>query len=76
MVGLGAQDTYQEALEFVDDYGTRSFRMLYDGSSESWADLGVRGQPTAILFDTSGRGVSVWYGPIDEAEVLELAASF
>jgi hypothetical protein len=72
-VGLGAQDTHQEALEFVDNYGTTSFRMLYDESFESWAQLGIRGQPISILFDTEGRGHTIWYGPFDEAEVVELA---
>ena len=75
MVGLGAQDTYGEAIEFVEKYGTASFRMLYDESFESWSALGVRGQPTSILFDTNGRGQFVWYGPFDEQEVLDLAAT-
>ena len=75
MIGLGAQDTYQEALDFVEKYGTKSFRMLYDESFESWDQLGIRGQPIAILFDTEGRGQNIWYGPFDEAEVLELAAA-
>ena len=75
VVGLGAQDTYEEALEFVDTYGTESFRMLYDASFESWSQLGIRGQPIAILFDREGRGNTIWYGPFDEDEVLELAAT-
>ncbi|MGI9648287.1 MAG: TlpA family protein disulfide reductase [Acidimicrobiia bacterium] len=74
-MGLGAQDTHEDALAFVDNYGTESFRMLYDASFESWSALGVRGQPTSILFDTDGRGHTIWYGPFDEAEVLELANS-
>ncbi len=75
MVGLGAQDTYGEALDFVENYGTTSFRMLYDESFESWSQLGIRGQPISILFDTEGRGQTIWYGPFNEAEVLELAAA-
>jgi len=75
VIGLGAQDTYQEALDFVENYGTKSFRMLYDESFESWDRLGIRGQPIAILFDTEGRGQTTWYGPFDEAEVLELVAA-
>lgn len=50
--------------------------MLYDASIESWIALGVRGQPTAILFDSDGRGHFIWYGPFDEDEVLEKAAEF
>lgn len=75
VVGLGAQDSHQEALDFVEKYGTSSFRMLYDESFESWSQLGVRGQPIAILFDSNGRGQFIWYGPFDEAEVLELATA-
>ncbi len=74
LVGLGAQDTLEEAHEFVEKYGTTSFRMLYDASLESWSALGVRGQPTAILFDTDGRGQFVWFGPFDEDEVLDMVA--
>ncbi len=74
MVGLGAQDSIGQARDFVEDYGTRSFRMLYDDSFESWAALGVRGQPIAILFDTAGKGRFIWYGPFDQQEVLAAAA--
>lgn len=49
--------------------------MLYDSSFESWSQLGVRGQPIAILFGTDGRGHTIWYGRFDEAEVLELATA-
>ena len=75
LVGLGAQDSLGEAHEFVENYGTTSFRMLYDASLESWSALGIQGQPAAILFDTEGRGQFVWYGPFDGAEVLEKVAS-
>ena len=74
-MGLGAQDSLEEAHEFVEKYGTTSFRMLYDGSLESWRELGVQGQPTAILFDTDGRGQFVWFGAFDESDVLEKAAT-
>lgn len=74
VVGLGAQDSLGQAQDFVEDYGTKSFRMLYDGSFQSWAALGIRGQPIAVLFDTDGTGRFIWYGPFDEQEVLTAAA--
>ena len=49
--------------------------MLYDESFEAWDQLGIRGQPIAILFDTTGAAQQVWFGPFDEDEVLELAAT-
>ena len=74
-MGLGAQDSLEEAHEFVEKYGTTSFRMLYDASLESWRALGVRGQPTAILFDADGRARFLWPGPFNESEVLETVAT-
>ncbi len=74
VVGLGAQDSHEEAVDFVEQHGTTSFRMLYDESFQSWAALGVRGQPIAILFDAAGKGRFIWYGPFDEQEVLTAAA--
>ena len=74
LIGLGAQDSLEEAYEFVEKYDMTSFRMLYDATLESWMALGVRGQPTAILFDSDGRGRFIWYGAFDESEVLEKAA--
>ena len=50
VVGLGAQDTFKEAQEFVDRYGTKSFPMLWDPELESWRKLGVTGTPTFALF--------------------------
>ena len=48
MIGLGTQDTLEEAREFAEDRGT-TFTMLWDESFESWIELGVSSQPTAIL---------------------------
>ncbi|MEE9534894.1 MAG: hypothetical protein V3W06_10750 [Acidimicrobiia bacterium] len=74
LIGLGAKDNLEDAYEFVEKYGTTSFRMLCDATLESWTALEVRAQPTAILFDSDGRGQFIWYGPFDESEVLEKAA--
>ena len=74
LIGLGAKDNLEDAYEFVEKYGMTSFRMLYDATLESWTALGVRGQPTAILFDSDGRGQFIWYGAFDESEVLEKSA--
>lgn len=73
MVGLGTQDSQRDAEAFVDRHGTRSFRMLWDGSGDSWRELGVRGQPAAVLLAPDGRELARWFGPFDEDEVLELA---
>lgn len=74
VVGLGTQDSFGEAQDFVATYGT-SFTMLWDPTFQSWNELGILGQPMAILVDRSGRKLGQWFGAFDEAEVLELAAS-
>lgn len=73
-MGLGTQDSLAEAEDFVEDYGTRSFLMTWDPSGRSWAELGVTGQPAAMLFDANGNAIEGWYGSIPEEEVLSLAA--
>ena len=74
MVGLGTQDSFEEAQDFVATYGTVSFPMLWDPGFDSWAALGIRGQPQAILFSADGFALKQWAGLFDEDEVLRIAA--
>ena len=53
MIGLGTQDSLEEAREFVEDRGT-TFTMLWDELFQSWIELGVTSQPTAVLFTPDG----------------------
>ena len=61
--------------EFVDDRGT-TFTMLWDESFESWIELGVSSQPTAILMTPDGTIITGWVGRFPEDQVLELAAQY
>jgi peroxiredoxin len=72
VIGLGTQDSFGEAEEFVDRYGT-TFTMLWDETFESWQAFGVTAQPAAILFSADGRPLQGWLGPFPEDEVLRLA---
>lgn len=74
MVGLGSKDTLDEAKEFASRYGV-SFTMLWDGSGRSWRELGITGQPAAVLLARDGSVVERWFGPFPEDEVVRLAAS-
>ncbi|MGH9149771.1 MAG: TlpA family protein disulfide reductase [Acidimicrobiales bacterium] len=74
MVGLGAQDSLGLARDFVSRAGT-TFSMLWDSSGRSWRELGIRGQPAAILLSRQGAEVARWIGPFDDEEVLRRAAS-
>lgn len=74
VVGLGTQDSVEEARAFVREHGLRTPRMLYDPSFASWLQLGIRGQPAAMLFDRDGIARGQWFGPFDEQQVLDIAA--
>ena len=74
MIGLGTQDSLGQAEDFVNDFGTQSFTMLWDGSFQSWQALGVTSQPAAILFAADGTQVANWLGAFPQDDVLELAA--
>ena len=50
--------------------------MLWDESFESWFELNVTSQPTAILFTPDGTIIAGWVGPFPEDEVVELAAQY
>ncbi len=73
-MGLGTQDSLGEAEEFVDRFGTESFTMLWDESFETWLEIGVTSQPSAVLLGADGEPISGWIGPFPEDEVVRLAA--
>ncbi len=75
MIGLGTQDSLGEAEAFAETYGT-TFTMLWDESFQSWIELGVTAQPTAILLTADGTIVTGWIGGFPEDTVLELAAQY
>lgn len=53
VVGLGTQDSIEEAHAFVREHGLRTLRMLYDPSPASRQQPGSRGQPQVL--DIAGR---------------------
>ena len=74
VVGLGTQDSLGEARKFVTDSGARSFTMLWDESFETWLEIGVTSQPSAVLLAANGTPILGWIGPYPEDKVLRLAA--
>lgn len=73
VVGLGAQDSEEEAHAFVAEHEVRAPQMLYDASFESWRHFGINGQPAAVLLDGDGVAREGWFGPLLEDEILERA---
>ena len=74
MVGLGTQDSAEEAVDFVARHGTYSFPMYWDETFESWQVFGIRIQPAAAMLSPEGDVLEAWMGAFDEDEVLRLAA--
>ncbi len=75
MIGVGTQDNLEEATQFVDDYGTESFMMLWDSTYVTWNSMGVTSSPTAILFDSTGGLLGGWVGSFPEDDVIRLATA-
>lgn len=71
-MGLGSQDDLEYAEEFVSTFGT-TFTMLWDPGFESWAQLGVALQPSAMLLGRNGELLGKWLGMFPEDEVVRLA---
>ena len=42
--------------------------MLWDDTSASWRELGIRSQPSAVLVSADGRELGRWQGRIDNRE--------
>lgn len=47
--------------------------MLWDESFQSWLELGVTSQPTALLMAPDGSAIAGWLGGFPEDEVVRLA---
>jgi hypothetical protein len=72
VIGLGAQDDVDQAKDFVAKFGT-TFRMLWDPSFESWANLGVSLQPSVLIVSPDGVLLGRWLGVPSEDDLLTAA---
>jgi hypothetical protein len=74
VIGLGTQDSAEEAVDFVERGGTYSFPMYWDETFVSWQVFGITSQPAAALLSPDGEVLAGWLGAFDQDEVLQLAA--
>ncbi|MFT6292362.1 MAG: thioredoxin-like negative regulator of GroEL [Ilumatobacter sp.] len=47
--------------------------MLWDASFQSWIEIGITSQPSAVLLAADGTPIAGWAGPFPQDEVLQLA---
>ena len=48
--------------------------MLWDESFQTWQEIGITSQPSAVLIAADGTPITGWIGPFPPEEVLRLAA--
>ena len=70
IIGLGAQDSLEQAVDFVSSTGTEGLDMVWDASGESWIHFEVTSQPTVIVLSADGEVQASWYRDFDEAGIL------
>lgn len=70
VVGIGTQDDFALAEDFVANYGVSTPRMLWDPGFESWQSLEITGQPTWVLLSPGGEELGRWQGGLPESEIL------
>ena len=73
VVGLGAQDSLDEAYGFLDDTDTQDLTMVWDRTGRSWVHYDVTNQPTVVLLDGSGQVQGTWFRDFDEGAILAAA---
>jgi thiol-disulfide isomerase/thioredoxin len=73
VLGLGAQDSLDEAYGFLDDTDTHDLTMVWDETGQSWVHHGVTSQPTIVVLDRDGQVAGRWYRDFDEDGILAAA---
>jgi len=73
IIGLGAQDSLDQAVDFVSSTGTEGLVMVWDATGESWIHFEVTSQPTVIVLSADGEVEATWYRDFDEAGILAAA---
>jgi thioredoxin-related protein len=71
VIGLGTQDSAKDAVAFRARHKIKVTTMLWDASGDSWAKLGVLGQPAWVLMDKSGKTLGASTGSIPYADILK-----
>lgn len=66
VVGMGTQDGFELAEDFVARNGTTTPLMTWDETFATWEHYGVRGQPWLILLDRLGEPLGAWPSLDDE----------
>ncbi len=73
IVGVGAQDSLDQARGFVEDTGTTGLAMVWDPSGRSWVHYGITNQPTVVVLGADGKVARTWFRDFEPDEILAAA---
>lgn len=73
ILGLGAQDNLDQAVDFLADTSTQKLEMVWDASGKSWLHYKVTNQPTVVVLDAQGKVTKTWFRHFDAKEILDAA---
>ncbi len=74
VVGINEGDSGDEAAAFLDEVGV-TFDQYLDPDSAISSELRVSGLPATLVVDSDGNVVDIHSGVLDEAGIVELAAT-
>lgn len=69
VVGVGTQDSFGQAEDFVAKHNLTTPTMVWDESFTSWTDMGITSMPTWILFGPDGKQLLRWAGQFPESDI-------
>jgi len=73
ILGLGAQDDLNQAVDFLADTSTQNLEMVWDKTGKSWLHFKVTNQPTVIVLDAKGKVTKTWFRHFDANAILAAA---
>lgn len=73
VLGLGAQDDLDQAVDFLADTSTGDLEMVWDRTGKSWLHFKVTNQPTVVVVDADGKVTKKWFRDFDEKAILAAA---
>lgn len=69
VVGVGTQDSFGQAEDFVAKHDLTTPTMVWDESFKSWTIMGISSMPTWILLGPDGNQLLRWAGQFPESDI-------
>ncbi len=73
ILGLGAQDSLDQAHGFLNETRTAGLTMVWDPSGRSWVHYGITNQPAVIVLGADGQVAGTWFRDFQPDEILAAA---